>query len=108
MDSNSIIRYIDYKKREMKYLKKYQDNNRNINEGFWDSIFGKPTVDDAAHDSLRGQGWSHRGRDEENYIMFQGQKFYPEQIQYDDVYSTKPIPRVENGMLIVANPAWNL
>jgi hypothetical protein len=40
--------------------------------------------------------------------MFQGQKFYPDQIQYDDVYSTKPIPRVENGMLIVANPAWNL
>ena len=60
----------------MKYLKKYQDNNRNINEGFWDSIFGKPTVDDAAHDSLRGQGFSHRGKDEENYIMFQGQKFY--------------------------------
>ena len=92
----------------MKHLKKYQANNSKINEGFWDSLFGKPTVDDAAHDSLRGQGFSHRGKDEENYIMFQGQKFYPEQIQYDEVYSTKQIPRIEGDMLIVANPAWNL
>jgi len=96
----------------MKHLKKYQANNSEINEGFWDSIFGKPTVDDAAHDSLRGQGFSYRGKDsersEDNYIMFDGQKFYPEQIQYDDAYSTKQIPRVEGGMLIVANPAWNL
>jgi hypothetical protein len=48
----------------MKYIKRFEE----INEGFWDSVFGKPTVDDAAHDSLRGQGWSHRGketRDEE-------------------------------------------
>jgi hypothetical protein len=92
----------------MKHLKKYKDSTSKINEGFWDALFGRPTVDDAAHDSMRGQGWSHRGKDEENYIMFQGQKFYPDQIQYDDVYSTKQIPRVEGGMLIVANPAWNL
>ena len=85
-----------------------KSNNSEINEGFWDSLFGKPTVDDAAHDQMRGQGWSHRGKDEENYIMFQGQKFYPEQIQYDDAYSTKQIPRIEGDMLIVANPAWNL
>jgi hypothetical protein len=92
----------------MKHLKKYQNNNSKINESFWNSLFGKPTVDDAAHDSLRGQGWSHRGKDEENYIMFQGQKFYPDQIQYDDAYSTKQIPRVEGDMLIVANPAWSM
>ncbi len=92
----------------MKHIKKYQSNNSEINEGFWDSLFGKPTVDDASRDQMRGQGWSHRGKDEENYIMFQGQKFYPEQIQYDNPYSTKPIPRIENGILIVSNPAWNL
>jgi hypothetical protein len=94
----------------MKHVKKYGDFNSKINEGFWNSIFRKPTVDDAAHDSMRGQGWSHRGKeeDEQNYIMFQGQKFYPDQIEYDDAYSTKPIPRVENGKLIVANPSWNM
>jgi|LakMenEpi03Aug12_release.lakeMendotaPanAssembly.Ray.scaffolds.fasta_scaffold59127_3 hypothetical protein len=79
-----------------------------VNESFWSSIFGKPSIDDAARDSLKGKGFSHRGRDEGNYIMFDGQKFYPDQVEYDDVYSTKPIPRIENGKLIVANPAWNL
>jgi hypothetical protein len=92
----------------MKHLKKYNQLGSKINEGFWNSLFGKPTIDDAAHDSMKGQGWSHRGKDEENYIMFQGQKFYPDQIQYDEYNSTKQIPRVENGKLIVANPAWSL
>ena len=92
----------------MKHLKKYDQLKGKVNENFWNSLFGNPTIDDAAHDSYRGQGWSHRGKDEENYIMFQGQKFYPDQIQYDDYQSTKPLPRIENGMLIVANPAWSL
>jgi len=92
----------------MKNLKKYKANNSEINEGFWDSLFGKPSVDDAAHDSLRGQGFSHRGKDEENYIMFQGQKFYPEQIQYADYQDTGDLPRVEDGMLMIANPSWNM
>ena len=92
----------------MKNIKHYDSFSPNVNESFWTSIFGKPTVDDAAHDSLRGQGFSHRGKDEDNYIMFDGQKFYPEQIKYDNVNSLKSIPRVENGMLIVANPAWSL
>ena len=89
-------------------LKNYESFGSSVNEGFWSSLFGKPTVDDAAHDSLRGQGFSHRGRDEDNYIMFDGQKFYPDQIEYDEYNSTKQIPRVENGKLIVANPAWGL
>jgi hypothetical protein len=103
----SSLEYIE-ENRIMKHLKKYNQLESKVNEGFWDSLFGKPTIDDAAHDSMRGQGWSHRGKDEENYIMFKGQKFYPDQIQYDEYNSTKEIPRVENGKLIVANPAWSL
>jgi hypothetical protein len=93
----------------MKHLKKYEEISK-VNEGFFDRLFGRPTIDDAAHDHKRGQGWSHRGKDEDerNYIMFQGQKFYQDQIEYDDYNSTKPIPRVENDKLIVANPAWSL
>ena len=94
--------------KNLKNLKNYGSLKTEINEGFWSSLFGKPTIDDASHDSLRGQGFSHRGRDEDNYIMFDGQKFYPDQIEYDDYQSTKKIPRVENGKLIVANPAWSL
>jgi hypothetical protein len=99
----------------MKNIKNYHSfgsDHSEINESFWTSIFGKPTVDDAAHDSMRGRGFSHRGKDsersEDNYIMFDGQKFYPDQIEYDDYHSTKPLPRVENGKLIVANPAWSI
>lgn len=92
----------------MKHLKKFENISKNVNEGFWNSIFGKPTVKDAAHDAVRGTGFSHTGKDEENYIMFNGQKFYPDQIEYDDAYSTKQIPRIEGDKLIVANPAWNL
>ena len=97
----------------MENIKDYTSfNSSDVNESFWNSIFGKPTVSDAAHDSLRGSGFSFRGKDsersEDNYIMFDGQKFYPDQIEYDDYQSTKKIPRVENGKLIVANPGWNL
>ena len=85
-------------------------------ESFWNSIFGKPSVDDAAHDSMRKQGWSHRGRDtrdkdtqnEDDYIMFSGQKFYPDQIEYADYQDLGDLPRIEDGKLIVANPAWSM
>lgn len=94
----------------MRHIFEFESFSEKVNEGFWDSLFGRPTVGDATRDSMKSQGWSRMGKDEneENYIMFQGQKFYPSQIQYDDVYSTKPIPRIENGILIVANPAWSL
>ena len=92
----------------MKHLKPY-DSSNGINESFWTSIFGNPTIKDASDTAFRGQGFSHKGKeDEENYIMFQGQKFYPEQIQYDDYHSTKQLPRIEDGKLIVANPAWSM
>jgi len=93
----------------MKHLKKYDQVKSKVNESFWNSLFGKPTVKDAAHTQLRGQGYSHTGKeDDSNYIMFNGQKFYPSQIEYADYQDLGQLPRVENGMLIIANPAWSL
>ena len=78
-----------------------------VNEsGFWSRLFGGDKVSAATEDSLRGQGFSHSGRDEENYIMFQGSKFYESDIEFDDYNSTKPIPRIEGNKLIIANPIW--
>jgi hypothetical protein len=101
----------------MENLKKYENFNSNqpqseVNEGLWDRLFGKPSIHQAAHDSYRGQGWSATGRDnvsrdEHNYVMFDGKKFYSEDIVYDDYNSTEPIPRIEGGKLIIANPAWS-
>ena len=94
----------------MIHLKKYdQQVKSKVNESFWNSIFGKPTVKDAAHTQLKGQGHSHIGKeDDSNYIMFNSQKFYPSQIEYADYQDLGQLPRVENGMLIIANPAWSL
>jgi hypothetical protein len=96
----------------MNHIKLFENwkEERKTNEGFWSSIFGNPTVKDAAKSNLRGQGHSIIGKDEdeENYVMYNGQKFYPSQIEYDDYHSTKPLPRVENGKLIIANPAWSM
>lgn len=94
----------------LRAVKNINESESKVEEGFWSSIFGDPTVDDATRSSFKSQGWSHMGRDEKekNYVVFNGKKFYPEEIEYDDVYSTKDVPRIENGKLIVANPAWSL
>lgn len=94
----------------MKHISKFKSFNNKpvvaVKEGLWSRIFGDASTKDAAEDALRGQGYSHTGKDEENYIMFQGQKFYDGDIEYDDYNSTKPIPRVEGGKLVIANPVW--
>jgi hypothetical protein len=68
----------------MNHIKLFESwkEERKTNEGFWNSIFGSPTVKDAAKSNLRGQGHSIIGKDEdeENYVMYNGQKFYPSQI----------------------------
>ena len=88
---------------------KEESGQAEVNESIWSSIFGKPTVKDAAHTSLRGQGYSHIGKeDDQNYIMFNGQKFYPNQIEYADYQDLGELPRVENGKLLIANPAWSM
>ena len=82
-------------------------NKKSLKESFWNR-WRKPDIDDAAHDSLRGQGHSHRGTEaDRQYIMHDGQKFYEDDIEYADYNDTGRIPRVEGGKLIIANPNWS-
>lgn len=78
-------------------------------ESYWDKIFGKAGTKDAAHSSLKSKGYSHTGREDEGeFTMFDGQKFYEDDIEYAGPYDTGDIPRIEDGKLIIANPAWSL
>lgn len=79
-------------------------------ESFWSDTFGKPSIGRATRDSYKGQGYSQRGKDdeEEHYVMFNGEKFYDDDIEYADYQDLGELPRVENGKLIVTNPAWEL
>lgn len=81
---------------------------KKINEGLFDRLFGSPSVTDAAKDALRSQGHSQVAKDEseELYVVFNGQKFYPSDIEYADNYDMGQIPRIEGNKLIVANPMW--
>lgn len=90
----------------MKHIKKFSE----ISESFWSDIFGKPTVKTAAHDQLKGQGFSHMTKDEEgeNAIVFNGRKFYPDQIEYAEYNDLGEIPRIEGDKLIIANPTWSM
>lgn len=80
-----------------------------VDESYWDRIFGRPSSKDAAHSALKSKGFSHTGKDDDShYTMFDGQKFYEDDIEYADPYDTGDIPRIEDGKLIIANPAWSL
>jgi len=83
-----------------------KDSNKTVKEGFFNR-WTKPSIDQAAHDSVRGQGHSHRGNDDGEYIMFDGQKFSQDQIEYADYHDMGRIPRVEDGILIIADPNWS-
>ncbi len=69
---------------------------------------GFDRMGDAAHSSFKSKGYSHRGKDDEGefFIMFDGEKFYEGDFEIADHNDTGDIPRVENGKLIIANPAW--
>jgi hypothetical protein len=88
------------------------ETKQETKESFWDLNFGKPTVDDAAKTHLKKHGYSHIGKDDErggdNYVMFNGQKFFPHEIEYAGYQDLGDLPRVEDGKLIIANPAWGL
>ena len=81
-----------------------------MDESYWNRIFGKPNTQDAADSAIKSKGFSHMGKedDESKYTMFDGQKFYDDDIEYADPYDTGNIPRIEDGKLIIANPAWSL
>jgi hypothetical protein len=89
----------------MKHIKKYTE----MSESFWSDTFGNPEVKTAARDALRGKGYSHTAKDERGEaIIFNGQEFYPDQIEYADYNDTGEIPRIEGGKLIITNPAWSM
>ena len=81
-----------------------------IKEGYNDdyTASGYDSMDDAAHSALKSKGHSHRGKDDggEFYIMFDGEKFYEGDFKIADMNDMGDIPRVEDGKLIIANPAW--
>ena len=89
--------------------RKYIKNLYTINESYWDRLFGRPSVKDSAEDALKSQGFSHTSKDEdEEHIIFDGQKFYQDDIEYADPHDMGEIPRIEGDKLIIANPAWKL
>lgn len=79
--------------------------------GFWRDIFGEPDIKDSARSAYKSQGYSQMGRDDEErkgefYMVFNGQKYFPDQIDYADYNDLGDLPRVEGDKLIVPNPAW--
>ena len=88
-----------------------KDSNKSVKEGLF-NFWKKPSLDQASDDSVKGHGHSHRGNDDlatpaGEYIMFNGQKFSQDEIDYADYNDLGKIPRIEDGMLIIANPNWN-
>lgn len=81
-------------------------------ESYWERLFGKASTKDAADSALRSKGYSHTGREDDNryFIEFDGKRYYEDkgEIEYASVYDTGKIPRDENGVLLIKNPAWSL
>jgi hypothetical protein len=42
------------------------------------------------------------------FVMFDGEKYYEEDIEYADYHDLGKLPRLEDGKLIVTNPAWEM
>jgi hypothetical protein len=40
--------------------------------------------------------------------MFDGEKYYDEDIEYADYHDLGKLPRLEDGKLIVTNPSWEM
>jgi hypothetical protein len=95
--------------KKVKAIKQYNES-KPLREG-WRDIFGAPNVKDAARSAYKSQGHSMMGKDDEQrvgeyYMVFNGEKYFPNQIEYAGYQDLGELPRVENGMLIVPNPAW--
>ena len=88
-----------------------KDSNKSVKEGLFNR-WTKPSIDQASDDSVKSQGYSHRGNDDlaipaGEYIMFNGQKFDENHFDYADINDLGIIPRIEGEMLIIANPNWS-
>lgn len=110
--TKSMVNAMDTERQE---IENQAEDVVNEGEGFFGRFgrfFNKPTAQDASKDAYRSQGFSQTGRegdpedDNNYYTVFNGQKFYPDQIEYADNYDTGEIPRVEGDKLIIANPMW--
>lgn len=112
LSNEKFSKLVSSKLGEVKTLVEQKVEKKETKESFWDLNFGRPSVKDAAKTQLKGMGYSHMGKDDErggdNYIMFNGEKFFPDQIEYADYQDLGDLPRVEDGKLLVANPAWGL
>ena len=69
-----------------------------MNEG-WRDIFGEPDVKDAARSAYKSQGHSMMGSDDEQregeyYTVFNGEKFFSNQIEYADYQDMGDLQRV--------------
>jgi len=79
----------------------------------WNSFLRGPKTDDASHDSYRSRGFSQSGTDDlqgtnpQNYVMFNGRKFYNDDLLFASHGDTGEIPRIEGDNLIIANPTWS-
>lgn len=78
------------------------------NEQYDYTASGFDSMGDASHSALKSKGHSHRGKDDEGefYIVFDGEKFYEDDFEIASHDDMGEIPRVEDGKLIIANPAW--
>jgi hypothetical protein len=112
-DKSAYIGAIYELKREFHYAIRNVQKNINSNplSESWREVFGTPDAIEAAKSAYKSQGHSMVGSDDEErtgeyYTVFNGQKFFPDQIDYADYHDLGELPRVENGILIVPNPAW--
>jgi hypothetical protein len=112
LSNGKFSKLVGSKLGEVKTLVEQKVEKKETKESFWDLNFGRPSVKDASKTQLKGMGYSYTGRDDErggdNYIMYNGEKFFPDQIEYADYQDLGDLPRVEDGKLLIANPAWGL
>jgi hypothetical protein len=86
-------------------------NKIQINEA-WNSFLRGPKTDDASRDAYKSQGFSNTGTDDlqgknpTDYIIFNGRKFYNNDLLFASYNDTGKIPRIEGDKLIISNPAW--
>ena len=110
-DINGMLRMSNPNKgRRYRDLEEDTSWMNDLEEGYEDdyTASGFDSMGDAAHSALKSKGHSHRGKDDEGefYIVFDGEKFYQDDFEIAHHNDTGKIPRVEDGKLIIANPAW--